>query len=426
MYKHFDMMEDMAVNVLVVGNGFDLAHELPTKYSDFLDFITLYIAKYHRDYTRWGLVDDKDNDEDKWAQRRWSFYHAVLENLKFNVSAQTKQLFEKHGDNFHALLTNEDSLKNFQNNSFLRYCLHEYSYRKTLNRDFNWIDIEDEIQRFILALDPEIKTLAELNNTSVRIHDCIDYENVDAKLFFIPTITDALIHENIPNEYLKQAVFGLLFEELENFNTLLKLYLKITMKTLHNKERRFLINSYETNLSQGTRRSIKIEHVLSFNYTNTTEMYVPKENIRFINSSLDDSKIILGIENPDLSKTETFCKNNMHLFFKNTQRVLYNSSREYERWIAGLKYAKNNEIPSGVDLHIIGHSLAISDKYILVGLMMGANTVTIYYYSETDRQDKISNLYQLLGDEIFSNHVENRYSRPYISLSSLDELKKQK
>ena len=408
------------MNILIVGNGFDLAHGLPTKYSDFLDFITLYITKYHSDWVRWGLVDDDDNDESKWKNRRWSFYHTVLESLKSDVSAQTKKLFDKHGDDFHALLTSEDSLKNFQYNSFLRYCLHEYSYKKTLNRetlnrDFNWIDVEDEIQRFILALEPEIKTLSELKNISVRVRNCINYENVDAKLFFIPTITDALISKNIPDEYLKQAVFGLLFGELEKFNTLLNLYLKTTMKTLNKKDKRFLINSHVTNVSQGIKCGIKIDHVLSFNYTDTAEMYVPKENISFINGSLDSSKIILGIENPDLSKTSEFCKDNMHLFFKNTQRVLYNSSREYEKWVTVLK---------NTDLHIIGHSLAVSDKYILVGLMLGANKVTIYYHSETDRQRKIANLYQLLGDEIFSKHVGNKYARPYILLSSLDELKK--
>mgnify|MGYP002625382075 CR=1 FL=1 len=412
------------MNILVVGNGFDLAHGLPTKYSDFLDFITLYITKYHPGWVRWGLVDDNDNDEDKWKNRRWSFYHAVLESLKSDVSAQTKQLFDKHGDDFYALLTSEDSLKNFQCNSFLRYCLHEYSYKKTLNRDFSWIDIEDEIQRFILALEPEIKTLSELKNISVRVRNCINYENVDAKLFFIPTITDALISKNIPDEYLKQAVFGLLFGELEKFNTLLKLYLKTTMKTLDKGNRHFLINSHEINLGQGTQRGIEIDHVLSFNYTDTAEMYVPKEKIRFINGSLDSSKIILGIENPDLSKTIEFCKNKMHLFFKNTQRVLYNSSREYEKWVTVLKYAKNKEISSSVDLHIIGHSLAISDKYILVSLMLGANKVVIYSHSEKDRQNKISNLYQLLGDELFSKHVENKYARPSISLLSLDELEK--
>ena len=411
-------------NTLVVGNGFDLAHGLPTKYSDFLDFITLYITKYNSGWGRWGLVDDKDSDEDKWTERRLSFYYAILENLKYNVSAQVKKSFEEYGDVFHNLLTKEASLKNFQYNTFLRYCLHEYSYKKNLNGDFNWIDIEDEIQRFILDLEPEIKTSSELKNISVRVRNCINYENVDAKLFFIPTITDALVSKNIPDEYLKQAVFGLLFEELEKFNTLLKLYLKTVTTTLNKSDKPFLINSYVTNVSKGIRRGIKIEHVLSFNYTDTAGMYVPKKNIRFINGSLDSSKIIFGIENPDLRKTSEFCKDNMHLFFKNTQRVLYNSSREYEKWVTVLENAKNKEIPSGVDLHIIGHSLAISDKYILEGLMLGSRKVTIYYYNETDRQCKISNLYQLLGDEKFSKHVENQYACPYISLSSLDELKK--
>ena len=26
------------MNILIIGNGFDLAHELPTKYPDFLEF----------------------------------------------------------------------------------------------------------------------------------------------------------------------------------------------------------------------------------------------------------------------------------------------------------------------------------------------------------------------------------------------------
>lgn len=29
------------MNILVIGNGFDLAHGLPTKYGDFLDFILI-------------------------------------------------------------------------------------------------------------------------------------------------------------------------------------------------------------------------------------------------------------------------------------------------------------------------------------------------------------------------------------------------
>ena len=39
--------------ILVIGNGFDLAHGLPTKYTDFLDFSELFIAD-EREY-EWKL-----------------------------------------------------------------------------------------------------------------------------------------------------------------------------------------------------------------------------------------------------------------------------------------------------------------------------------------------------------------------------------
>ncbi|OOM09319.1 AbiH family protein [Clostridium saccharobutylicum] len=38
------------MNLLVIGNGFDLAHGLPTKYSDFLGFVK-YFALLHNSST---------------------------------------------------------------------------------------------------------------------------------------------------------------------------------------------------------------------------------------------------------------------------------------------------------------------------------------------------------------------------------------
>ena len=32
------------MNILVIGNGFDLAHGLPTKYADFLKFIEFFFT----------------------------------------------------------------------------------------------------------------------------------------------------------------------------------------------------------------------------------------------------------------------------------------------------------------------------------------------------------------------------------------------
>lgn len=41
------------MNILVIGNGFDLAHNLPTKYGDFLNFIALLGEEHIKDYTNY-------------------------------------------------------------------------------------------------------------------------------------------------------------------------------------------------------------------------------------------------------------------------------------------------------------------------------------------------------------------------------------
>ena len=51
------------VNILIIGNGFDLAHELPTKYEDFLGFLKVmklieesYFLKHPDQY---NLIQDE-------------------------------------------------------------------------------------------------------------------------------------------------------------------------------------------------------------------------------------------------------------------------------------------------------------------------------------------------------------------------------
>ncbi len=50
------------MNILVIGNGFDLAHELPTRYSDFLNFVKSYKEQdpVYRDFIK-GLSQENRN-----------------------------------------------------------------------------------------------------------------------------------------------------------------------------------------------------------------------------------------------------------------------------------------------------------------------------------------------------------------------------
>ena len=43
--------QEVSVNILIIGNGFDLAHHLPTQYSDFLDFINAFLKPDGSDYS---------------------------------------------------------------------------------------------------------------------------------------------------------------------------------------------------------------------------------------------------------------------------------------------------------------------------------------------------------------------------------------
>lgn len=50
------------MNILVIGNGFDLAHGLPTKYTDFLEFIKVIkpaLSKGKLSGIDWGKTDTK-------------------------------------------------------------------------------------------------------------------------------------------------------------------------------------------------------------------------------------------------------------------------------------------------------------------------------------------------------------------------------
>lgn len=50
------------MNILLIGNGFDLAHGLPTKYTDFLEWIIEY-RKFYTYSTQKGTVEYKETDK---------------------------------------------------------------------------------------------------------------------------------------------------------------------------------------------------------------------------------------------------------------------------------------------------------------------------------------------------------------------------
>lgn len=111
------------MNILVLGNGFDLAHGLPTKYTDFLDWIKKYYDFYSY-ATRKRTAGYKESNE---------FILQYFNNLFYDES--NKDVCDEIYNLVHE-------------NMWIDYFLENPRYQKE-----NWIDFESEISRVIQSLD---------------------------------------------------------------------------------------------------------------------------------------------------------------------------------------------------------------------------------------------------------------------------------
>ena len=401
--------DGMALNLLVIGNGFDLAHGLPTRYSDFLDFLTLCLKEWHdwRNISGWP-VDSSPYKNDAW----------VLDDLIQEITPNDNvvEIFNENREDIEKVLKKGGKLSFAYENTWVRYCLYIYAYKKSFSNEFQWIDIEEEILHFISHIQSQSYYKSPMLQLSMNLpyyrQDNFTYIQFDAR-----NINNKIKKTGPPQELLKRTIFERLFQELEQFAELLRFYLSFVMQQFDkHKKSVYKINSSEHD-------SIVIDRVISFNYTNTAKLcYTGIDDVHYINGDgqNDNQKIILGIENPSIDKTADYCKDNVNLFFKNVQRILYDYDYTYNEWLRKYAETKTSRIANdgetfyGVNVHIIGHSLAISDQHILRDVIMGANTVCIYYYNEQDKQNKITNLYRLLGDEDFSKHVNQYKAEPSI------------
>ena len=135
------------VNILVIGNGFDLEHKLPTSYRNFLDFCSkvkeLYSCSistpaelFQKQFLAGWEVDD-------------SIKQALLEAFDTrytNIDVVTDVTCDT------GIRTSNKSLNELY--SYVKFNTWlEYFWGLTSNQGRNWIDFESEISRVVQALD---------------------------------------------------------------------------------------------------------------------------------------------------------------------------------------------------------------------------------------------------------------------------------
>lgn len=365
------------MNVLMLGNGFDINYKLLTKYINFLNLVD-YISNIPISDIRTvgdvvGAEELHKKDEDVAISYRE--YKNVYDNTVLE-----KGVIEKI-----ALL---------KNNLLFSYLL------KSFDCDIGWIDFEKEIAVVICAFQEFLRhedcffNILEFPNTP------IDRYIVEQFDFFYECANINSGFNNIKrvkNEYMieypkgsgvkvihKEKIVRKLEEQLHELAEGLQVYLRCFVDNV-------VVEACRSDCLHKMPALTNAQHIVTFNYTNTYEIVYRSGDIYHIHGDVGD-RIILGISpdaNDELDTIDTL----FVPFKKYFQRVIYHSDDNYINW----KMRSNGKM----SLVVMGHSLDITDKDIIIQLFDAADDITILYYSERSEASMVTNLIGIYGKEQF-------------------------
>ena len=386
------------MNVLLLGNRFDLSHDLPTLYNDFLQTVNFLIN---------CTVVESDN------------VGKIFSNLKLQTKSEhIEKCYAAHKVSYNQMSLNIKEIdkitKLAQNNIWFTYLL------KSVKSDTQWIDVEREIA-FVLQMFQEFfcDADADFAIAEVQCSEGCRYVMENFSFFYSqkPHIVSGAENVNhIQEQYYedyppnsgnkkvnKDKVIKTLYKELEDFAECLRLYLKC-----------FVDDSLDLIKNEVDFKRMaaicSINQTVTFNYTNTTEKFYSQSQVFHLHGNIND-KIILGI-NPDENDMLETIDTTVLSFKKYYQRVCLGTDNHYIKWLK-----KINESMEEISLLIMGHSLDVTDKDIIKDLFNCANEIIILYHSEESQQSLVKNLIKIFGFEEF-NRIRNNKGLSFMSTSS--------
>ena len=352
------------MNILVIGNGFDLAHRLPTKYSDFLKFVQAYEL----------YANSKIGETEKYYD-----YFNRLKNKKLLLFAEIGDLIK--------------------DNLWIRYFQSILAERSEAGKD-GWIDFESEISVIIQTLD-EVRI-----NAAPKFKEGEERVRIDNKhSIILDTIfTKGQIGSTYYNKKTITYQKTLLLDDLNRLTRLLEIYLADYVPTLYD------TCNYLTEI-----QALDIHGVLSFNYTDTYQkLYDRVAHVEYdyihgkadVEHTIEDCNLILGID--EYHGGDAQRKDNAFIQFKKFyQRIYKKTGCKYIDWLRD-SIEQRRMTPAGnrsetqprYNIYIYGHSLDITDGDIIGRLITNADTrTTIFYHNNDALGSQIANLVKIIGEQ---------------------------
>ncbi len=328
------------MNILIIGNGFDKAHGLPTGYTDFLSFIS-------------GYRNSRVNGRVTWIKPGTSPDSVASEPL-FAFLNDHDTIREE----FHNIIDNNLWIKLFE-------------ARQGVIGD-RWLDFEKEIENVI----------------KIAVKD--KRENIyNNSVFFSNPYLSAHTGQNGFRSY--DEAFDSFEEQLQELNRAFEIYMYEVIS-------RFPVKKIQQI------QNLKVDRLLSFNYTRTySTFYDPTVECAYIHGkaelehSIKECNMVLGFDDHYYNNVEIVPE--LVPFEKYYQRIVKRTDVNHYYWV---EQANTNNKESSYPIHsyIYGHSLSPADGDTLSYFLMSKNVfTTIFYRNEKDRADMVKNLAIILGPD---------------------------
>lgn len=341
-------------NILIIGNGFDLYHGLPTRYSDFLIMMKCWDIFYEAYMDPQSTLFDVDRKQGLIVKPNLD-YNSVRELGKY------KHIFDdgniKHLNDF----VHSD-------NMWLKYFTDNYNNKE------KWVDFESDMEK-------AIQNVMEIFNDEKAKK--IFFDN------FITTytkFTDSDCHSSI----IQPVILNSLKNDLNDFIEAMRIYFVEFID-------KAMLSKYSSMIA-----SLNISAVISFNYTRTYEKLYSLEgsmHIHYIHGNVSLKNMVLGI------KDENDIDNRFVYFKKYFQRVQKRTGLQYKNWL-------NNPVAQRGDIkfYVIGHSLDNTDGDFFREIINSSSThqVIIYYHNQTAYEEQVINLIEVLEKDEFLAAYDNK------------------
>lgn len=353
--------------LVIIGNGFDLAHGLPTSYKDFID-----------DYWR-GVCKTKerkleyDNDNFVKLSCELGSMYSDLDFEAFNNTRSYKELMtlvERNKEKGYGYFE-----VNFKNSFFKIICDNSIE---------NWVDIENEYYNKLKI----IVKLASLSNREKKAQTIIlnkEFEQV----------------KNLLEKYLKEKIEEQYDFTLFRDNPIQDILLPELINRFDEKE---FLNEFQNSdqlyvkefLQKAQKNYDLTTFFLNFNYTKLVQEYfygfAYAKQINYIHGKLNDSinrvNFGFGDEMDDDYKMIENIDDNEYL--RNFKSFQYLQSSNYKRLLDFVESDKKFQV------YIMGHSCGLSDRTMLNTIFEHPNCISIkvFYHQKENGTDNYTEIIQ--------------------------------